>query len=371
MTKKATPASLGYRMPAEWEPHSATWLTWPHDGAHWPEIFDRIPPIWARIVKELIVGEDVHIAIHDETTDAVARRVLNEVGIVIDDTGRGTMHCAPTRSEDTHCVNLHRIPNNFPWMRDHGPIFLKNKEVGAYGHTPLLMTHWIYNAWGDQWAHDLDEKIPEALEKMTGIERVAVPMVLEGGSIDVNGCGTLLTTEHCLLNPNRNPGLTKAQIEEFLKQYLGISLILWLGEGIQGDDTSGHVDDLARFVGPHSVVTIVNDDPSDPDHAPLAENFRRLQSMKDQDGNPLEIITIHQPKPVMVGGKRIPASYANFYIGNECVLVPVWNDPSDDAAIGVLQKCFPTRRIVPIDSRDLTWGFGSFHCVTQQQPLYL
>jgi agmatine deiminase len=243
------------------------------------------------------------------------------------------------------------------------------------------MTDWIYNAWGNQWEHDLDDRVPEEIEKMNGMERVTIPMVLEGGSIDVNGLGSLLTTENCLLNPNRNPGFTKAQIEEHLKNYLGVTNILWLGEGIQGDDTSGHVDDLARFVGPRTVVTIINEDPNDPDYKPLQENLQRLQSMKDQDGNALEVITIQQPKPVLVSESRptkaphlenepfrIPASYANFYIANACVLLPVWNDPNDAKAIETLEKCFPDRRIVPIDSRDLTWGFGSFHCVTQQQP---
>jgi agmatine deiminase len=354
MTK--TPAELGYRMPAEWEPHEATWLTWPHDERHWPGLFDRIPAVWATMVKELETGEDVHIFIHDDATEKVATKAMKEAGV----SGKR--------------VHLHRAPNEFSWARDHGPIFLKN----AKGER--LITDWIFNGWGGQWDVPNDDKLPREAAKITKIPCTEINMVLEGGSIDVNGKGTLLTTEDCLLNPNRNPTLTKEQVEERLKNYLGVKKILWLGEWIQGDDTSGHVDDLTRFVGPSTVVTIINDDPKDPDYAPLAENLERLKTMTDQDGKPLEIITINQPKPVLVHETptlasheegepfRIPASYANFYIANSVILLPVWNDPNDAKAIATLQKCFPDRRIVPIDSRDLTWGFGSFHCVTQQMP---
>ncbi len=344
-------------MPAEWEPHAGTILTWPHDERHWPGFFEQVPQIWARMVKELEVGEDVHIITHTEETENSAKAEMKKAGV---------------KGERVH---LHRIPSNFPWVRDHGPIIVKNTEGER------LFLDWTFNAHGNQWQHDKDDFIPTALAKELNIQSRHVPMVLEGGSIDVNGLGTLITTENCLLNPNRNPDLTKEQIEENLKRELGITKILWLGEGIQGDDTSGHVDDLTRFVGPKTVVTIVSDDPSDPDYAPLQENLRRLNAMTDQDDQPLEIITITQPKPVYVTEHsptkaahvegepfRIPASYANFYIGNECVLLPVWNDPNDQKAIDTLQKCFPTRRIVPIDSRILTWGFGSFHCVTQQLP---
>jgi agmatine deiminase len=351
-----TPAALGYRMPAEWEPHEATWLTWPHDERHFPRRFAPIPGVWARIVKELEVGEDVHIFIHDDETQLTAILAMREAGVV------GTR------------VHLHRAPNNFSWARDHGPIFVKNPAGDR------LILDWKYNAWGRQWEYDLDDELPKEAAKITGIPFRDIDMVLEGGSIDVNGKGTLLTTENCLLNPNRNPDLTKAQIEQYLKDCLGVTNILWLGEGIMGDDTSGHVDDLTRFVGPRTVVTIIAGDPSDPDYIPLQENLNRLHSMTDQDGEPLDIRVIEQPKPVLIHEKaskakenakegfRIPASYANFYIGNEAVLLPVFGDPNDQKAVDVLQKCFPDRRIVPIDSKDLTWGFGSFHCVTQQMP---
>ena len=358
ISENQTQAQQGYRMPAEWEPHEATILTWPHDKRHWPGLFDQVPAIWARMVKELEVGEDVHVLIHDDETEAVATREMKKINVQGDR------------------VHLHRIPNNFSWVRDHGPIVVKNMKGDR------LFLDWSYNAWGGQWEYELDDAVPTLLARQLGQPLLEVQMVLEGGSIDVNGCGSLLTTENCLLNPNRNPGFTKERIEQYLKDHLGVRNILWLGEGIAGDDTSGHVDDLTRFVGPRTVVTIVNHDPNDPDFAPLQENLRRLQTMTDQDGQSLEIITIAQPKSVLIHGHapskaahqtgkgfRIPASYANFYIANECVLIPVWNDPNDNAAVETLKECFPTRRIVPIDSRVLTWGWGSFHCVTQQIPI--
>ncbi len=344
-------------MPAEWEPHQGTLLTWPHDEAHWPGLFKYIPAIWARMTKELEVGEEVHIVTHDEALEREIKQELKKIKVQGDR------------------IFFHRIPSNFAWVRDHGPIIVKN------GQEKRKFLHWRFNAHGNQWQHDRDNRIPSLLAAEMGMPSENIDMVLEGGSIDVNGQGTLLTTEDCLLNPNRNPGMTKEQIEKTLQHNLGVTNILWLGKGIAGDDTNGHVDDLTRFVGPKTVVTIINDDPSDRDFVPLQENLTRLKTMKDQDGNGLEIITIKQPKPVYVSehaptkaivsekeGFRIPASYANFYIANECVLLPVWNDPHDQAAIDTLQRCFPTRRIVPIDSRILTWGFGSFHCATQQMP---
>lgn len=353
-----TPAALGYRMPAEWEPHEATIITWPHDERHWPGVFDQVPAIWARMVKEIETGEDVHLIIHDDATEQSARAEMKKAKVQGDR------------------VRLHRMPNNFSWVRDNGPIVIKNQK------SECLFLDWKYNAWGDQWPHDLDDLIPTLLARELGQQSLDVPMVLEGGSIDVNGHGTLITTENCLLNPNRNPYFTKDQIERRLKDHLGVRHILWLGEGIKGDDTSGHVDDLTRFVAPSTVVTIINENPDDPDHAPLQENFRRLKTMTDQDGRLLTVMPIVQPKPVLVqeqslkvtqseqeAGFRIPASYANFYIANECVLLPIWDDPQDAAAADVLRRCFPDRRIVPINSSILTWGFGSFHCVTQQIPL--
>lgn len=335
---------MNFRMPAEWEPHQGTLLTWPHDEAHWPGLFEHIPPIWARMTKELEVGEEVHIVTHNEVLELEIKQELKKAKVQGDR------------------VFFHRIPSNFAWARDHGPIVVKN-EAGE-----RLLLDWKFNAHGNDWAYDQDDAIPRLLGEDMNMRTKQVDMVLEGGSIDVNGLGTLLTTEDCLLNPNRNPELTKDDIEKILKDNLGVTNVLWLGKGIVGDDTSGHIDDLTRFVGPKTVVTIITDDPSDQDYAPLQENLARLQTMKDQDGNALEVITLTQPMPTFVQGVRIPASYANFYIANECVLLPVWNDSHDAEAIATLQRCFPSRRIVPIDSTKLTWGLGSFHCVTQQIP---
>jgi agmatine deiminase len=358
-----TPSELGYRMPAEWEPHQGTILTWPHspnrDGnhPHWPGLYETVPSIWANMVKELEQGEEVHIVIHDNETEEVAKAEMKK---------------AKVRGDRVH---LHRIPNEFAWARDHGPIVVKNAEGKK------LFLDWGFNAWGGQWEYELDDQIPTKLAKDMGIQSMIIPMILEGGSIDVNGKGTLMTTEDCLLNPNRNPDLNKEQIEQMLKDHLGLKKILWLGKGIMGDDTSGHVDDLTRFVGPSTVLTIINEHKEDPDYEALDDNLRRLKTMTDQDGTPLTVLTMPQPQPVLIDraptkgefspgkGFRIPASYANFYIANDCVLLPVWDDPNDEKAVQILQKCFTNRRIIPIDSRVLTWGWGSFHCVTQQIPL--
>jgi agmatine deiminase len=345
-TSPKTLKNIGYHMPAEWEPHAATWLTWPHaeSEAHWPGKLDITPSVWARMVKELEVGEDVHILIHNEKTKRIAQSAMDSVGV------KGKR------------VHLHDAPSNFSWTRDHGPIFVRDTA----GDT--VLTHWEFNGCGKKWDFNRDRLVPKAVQKITGFDRIEVPMVLEGGSIDVNGKGTLLTTEGCLLHKNRNPKFSKKQIEGYLKQYLGVSHILWLGKGIAGDDTDGHVDDLTRFIGPRTVVTMIEGDPKDVNYEPLQENLRRLQSMTDQDGCLLEIITIPLPYPVMWDGVRLPGSYANFYVANSVVLLPVFSDPHDAEAIAVLQKAFPTRRIAAIDSSDLVHGWGSFHCVTQQQP---
>lgn len=285
------------------------------------------------MVKELEVGEDVYIVTHNEVVEKNIKAELKKAEVKGDR------------------VFFQRIPSNFAWARDHGPIVVKNEK----GERMFL--DWTFNAHGNDWAYNLDDQIPSLLAQAMNIPSKKIDMVLEGGSIDVNGCGTLLTTEDCLLNPNRNPEMSKEAIEACLMSELGVQKILWLGRGIAGDDTSGHVDDLTRFVGPKTVVTIVSNDPQDKDYAPLQENLKRLTMMKDQDGNPLEILKIIQPKPVYVSehaptkakvtekeGFRIPASYANFYIGNACVLFPVWNDPADAQAIATIQTCFPTRR---------------------------
>ncbi len=343
----ATPAELGYRMPAEWEPHQATWLSWPHKEESWPGIIDRIWPVYARFVAELARGETVHININDAAMAEQARAFLAEAGATGD-------------------IRLHEFPTNDAWCRDHGAIFVVRDTPNG---RELAATDWEFNAWGNKYPpYDLDNQIPARMAEYLGVPRFCGGMVLEGGSIDVDGNGLLLTSEQCLLNPNRNPHLDRATIEQRLRDMLGVHSILWLGEGIVGDDTDGHIDDIARFVAPSVVVAVVEEDPSDENYHVLQDNLRRLQLMRDTAGKPLTIITIPMPPPIVFQGQRLPASYANFYIANHAVIVPTFNHPNDVRACEVLQRCFPTRRVVGIDATDVIWGLGSWHCLSQQVP---
>jgi agmatine deiminase len=340
-----SPAELGFRMPAEWEPHAATWLSWPHKQASWPGNFARSPPLWVEMVRALVRGEDVHILVNDAAPAARVWAQLAAAAVPL------------TR------VRLHEVPTDDAWVRDHGPIFLT--RGGGTGE----LAHWRYNAWGGKYPPwDQDDRVPRAVAQLLGVPAFSPPMVLEGGSIDVDGCGTLLTTEACLLNPNRNPQLGRGEIEQNLCDYLGVRRVLWLGDGIVGDDTDGHVDDLARFVAPGVAVTVCEDDPGDDNYARLRDNLRRLQSMRDAAGTPLRIVELPMPEPVSYEGTRLPASYANFYIGNAAVLVPVFGSRRDAEALATLRSLFPGRQIVPLNAVDLVWGLGAFHCVTQQQP---
>lgn len=341
------PRELGYHMPAEFEPHEATWFAWPHKEASWPGRIKAIPPIWIQMIKPLHVHEKVHICVNDQAMEDLVMAMLKR-----HDIGKNFF--------------LHRFPTNDAWVRDHNAIFL-TRDVN--GKKELAATDWIYNAWGRKYGPwDLDDVIPQRVAKFLNIPCFEPGIVLEGGSIDVNGRGTLLTTEQCLLNENRNPHLSKQEIEDYLKNYLGVSNVLWLGEGIVGDDTDGHIDDIARFVNPTTVVAVVEEDPQDENFKLLQDNLRRLQSMKDQDGRPLTIVTLPMPGPVVYEDQRLPASYANFYIANGVVLVPTYRYVNDQKAIDILKKCFSSRRIVGIDATELVWGLGAFHCVTQQQP---
>lgn len=343
--RPGSPAALGYRMPAEWERHAATWLSWPHKEASWPGKLARIPPLWVEMVRALVAGEDVDILVNAAAPAAQVRAQLADAGV------------PPARAR------LHEVPTDDAWIRDHGPTFI-TRGVGE-----LALVDWQYNAWGGKYPPwEQDDQVPAAIARILGVESFAPGMVLEGGSIDVDGRGTLLTTEACLLNPNRNPRLGRAAIEQALSDYLGVRRVLWLGDGIVGDDTDGHVDDLARFVAPGVVVAAVEDDPRDENHALLHDNFRRLQSMRDVTGGALRVVTLPMPEPVTYDGARLPASYANFYIGNAVVLVPVFGGRRDAIALDTLQSVFPTRRMVGINAADLVWGLGAFHCVTQQQP---
>jgi agmatine deiminase len=342
------PAALGYRMPPEWAPHRGTWLSWPHRESSWPGKLEPVPLVFAEMIRRLVPHEEVHVNVADHAMEAGARAVLRRAGVATDR------------------VFFHHFPTNDAWCRDHGPIFVE-RTVG--GRSEQAIVDWGYNAWGGKYPpFDLDDVIPTRVGQEFGIPVFHPGIVLEGGSIDVNGAGTLLTTESCLLNPNRNPSLTRAQIEGYLRDYLGVSKILWLGDGIEGDDTDGHVDDLTRFVDPTTVVTVVEPDPADPNHRPLAENLKRLRGMTDQAGRPFRVVELPMPPRLEYDGQRLPASYANFYIANGVVLLPGYDRKTDEVARTTLQPLFPGREVVVIDSTDLVWGLGSFHCVTQQWP---
>ena len=342
-----TPAALGYRMPAEWEPHEATWLSWPRpDGISFPDCYERIVPTLAAMVHALAGSEKVNINVCDADHEALVRG-----------------HLAEAEAKSEHVTFFH-IPTNEPWCRDHGPIYLTRDAEPR-----LAIVDWDYNAWG--WKYppfDFDDVVPARIAEQQGLPIYFPKMVLEGGSIDVNGAGSLLTTKSCLLNPNRNPDLAQKDIEQRLRDYLGVSQILWLGDGIEGDDTDGHVDDLTRFVSRTSVVTVVEEDENDSNHEPLRANLEALREMDAEDGTPLAVHTLPMPHKIVRDGQRLPASYANFYIGNSVVLLPVFADTHDKWACAVLEKAFPERKIVPIDCRELIWGLGAFHCLTQQQP---
>jgi agmatine deiminase len=347
-TTNPTPRELGYHMPAEWEPHEATWLSWPHKEASWPGAFEPVPAVFVEIVKHLTPSELVRINVADEDFAARVRNLLKQGGVNLDR------------------VRFHLNPTNDAWCRDHGPIYVV-RDVN--GERERAINDWGYNAWGNKYPpYDLDDVVPTRIAAEMGETLFQPGIVMEGGSLDVNGRGTLLTTEACLLNPNRNPQLNRRQIEQYLTDYLGVTNILWLGDGIAGDDTDGHVDDLTRFVSPDTVVTVIEDDPADENYEPLKENYERLLRMTDQDGRPFRVIKLPMPRAAYLDGQRLPMSYANFYIANEAVLVPTYRDPNDAAACEVLQGCFPDRRVVGIDCTHLIWGLGSIHCVTQQQP---
>jgi len=349
-----TPAALGYRMPAEWEPHTATWLSWPRrEGISFPDSFDCVMPALRAMVEALIESEQVCINICNGVHQAQAREVL--------------------RGLPMEQISFHLVPTNEPWCRDHGPIFLTRDldaqpATGRIRRDKLAVVDWDYNAWGNKYPpFDLDEVAPTRVAEILDVPVFYPGMILEGGAIDVNGAGALLTTESCLLNKNRNPSLSRDEIEQRLRDYLGVRDILWLGDGIAGDDTDGHIDDLARFVSEKTVVTAVEENRGDENYEPLQENLARLQAMKIND-RAIEVITLPMPKKIMREGLRMPATYANFYIANSCVLVPTFADPADEAALSILRESFPNRRVIGIDCRELIWGLGAFHCLTQQQP---
>ncbi len=339
-------------MPAEWEPHLATYLAWPHNVDTWPGKFEVIPPACAKLAAALAEFEPIRILVRPEaeieTVRAMVRGALSDPALIAR-------------------VELLVVSTNDSWIRDYGPMFV-NRAAPGPGPRQIALD-WDFNSWGGKYgACDLDDASPRRLAERYGFEVVAPGIILEGGSIDVNGAGTLLTTESCLLNPNRNPALGRAAIEDYLKTYLGVAQVLWLGDGIAGDDTDGHVDDLARFVRRDTIVTAVEDDPADANFKPLADSLARLRAMRDRGGRPFRIETLPMPRPVTYDGARLPASYANFYIANGGILMPAFGCPEDEAAGAALARLFPGRRVAAIPSADLVWGLGAVHCLTRQHP---
>lgn len=357
----STPRSLGYRMPAEWYPHAGTWIAWPHNPKDWPGKFQPIPWVYAEIVRHLARVEDVHILANDAAAERRAKSILARNGVQI------------------ARVHFHLWPTNRIWLRDSGPIFVRqNKSSGK--HVPVAVTNWKFNAWAkyDDWQRDneIPGRVAKTLKVAEWKPEVLLTdgkkhrVVLEGGSIDVNGAGVLLTTEECLLSDvqQRNPGLTRRQLEQCFQDYLGIEQVLWMNRGIAGDDTHGHVDDLARFVDETTIVTVTEKNNADENYESLAENLDRLKSARTLDGRVYRVAELPMPAPVVFDGQRLPASYANFYIANGLVLVPTFNDPNDRVALNTLASLFPQREIVGIHCVDFIWGLGALHCMTQQQP---
>ena len=353
-----TPRELGYRMPAEWEPHEATWLAWPHNPEDWPGKFQPIPWVYAEIVRLLALRERVHILVDDVKSQQRAEGILKRGGANLDQ------------------VSFHLWPTDRVWTRDSGPIFVRNDE-GRVG-----ITNWSFNAWAKYPDWHLDDQVPGRVAGLLGlpewrpkVELATGPrrFVLEGGSIDTNGEGVLLTTEECLLSEiqQRNPGVSLEQLEKAFHDYLGIDQVVWLNRGVAGDDTHGHVDDITRFVGPTTVVTTVEPNADDPNHEPLAENLARLRAARTPNGKQFTLVELPLPRPVVFRGQRLPASYANFYLANGLVLVPTFHDPNDRVALNIMAEVFPDREVIGIHCVDLIWGLGALHCMTQQQPAAL
>ncbi|MDI1322795.1 MAG: agmatine deiminase family protein [Algoriphagus sp.] len=342
-----TPAELGYYFPAEFAPHTSTWLSWPHKEESWPGKIETIFPRYAEFIKYVSMGERVNINVAGESMKIFAASHLEAAGV------------------DMNQISFHYFPTNDAWCRDHGPAFLINPNADV----KKVLVKWDYNAWGNKYPpHDLDNQIPILIAQKLGIPCFKPGIVMEGGSVEFNGKGTLLTSKACLLNENRNPQLNQAQIERFLQDYYGVNHILWVGDGIIGDDTDGHIDDITRFVNADTVVTVVEENKQDENHLILEENLEMLKQMRLENGKQLNIVELPMPSPVIWEDQRLPASYANFYIANHAVVVPTFRDKNDQKALDILTQCFPDRKVVGVDSTDIIWGLGSFHCLSQQEP---
>lgn len=344
---EVTPAELGYYFPAEFAPQESMWLSWPHKEASWPGKIDTIFEPYSQFIKEVAKGQKVNINVADEAMKSFALAHLEKAGA------------------DLSKVHFHFFPTNDAWCRDHGPAFVINPNAAQ----KKAIVKWNYNAWGDKYPpYDLDNQIPIRIAEELNLPCFKPGIVMEGGSVEFNGKGTLLTSTACLLNKNRNPHLNQAQIEKYLCGYYGVQNILWVGDGIIGDDTDGHIDDITRFVNEDTVVTVVEENKADENHEILAENLKLLQKMRIENGKQLNIVELPMPNPVIWEDQRLPASYANFYIANEVVVVPTFRDKNDQKALDILTGCFPERRVIGIDSTDIIWGLGSFHCLSQQEP---
>jgi agmatine deiminase len=336
----------GFHFPAEWHKHTATWLSWPHKMESWPGKIDLIYPKYCEFIKVVSEGELVRINVTDEEMMAFAKQQLMVAGV------------------DLKQIEFFEFPTNDAWCRDHGPAFLINPETKQ-----KVIIDWGYNAWGNKYPpFDLDDVIPTKIAKHFDLPVYHPGIVMEGGSVDFNGKGTVLTTTACLLNKNRNPHLNQQQIEEYLQKYYGVEQVLWLGDGIIGDDTDGHIDDITRFVNEDTVVTVVEENKNDENYHILQENLQSLKAMRLLNGKQLNIVELPMPEPVIYEDQRLPASYANFYIANSAVVMPTYRSKNDAKALDILQQCFPDRKVVGIDSTDIIWGLGSFHCLSQQEP---
>ncbi|MGV0923724.1 agmatine deiminase family protein [Empedobacter tilapiae] len=342
------PKDLGYRFPAEWEEHEATWLSWPHKEESWPDRIQLIYPAYAEFIAELSKGEKVRINVKDEEMKAFALSFIEKT------------------NADLSQVEFYFNETNDAWCRDHGPAFLLNKNNPD---NPKVIVDWGFNAWGGKYPpFENDDVVPTKIGAEFNLPVFNPGIIMEGGSVEFNGKDTLMTSKSCLLNENRNPEYSQEQIEEFLRNYYGVSQILWVEDGIVGDDTDGHIDDTIRFVNEDTVLTVVETDESDDNYELLQVNLRQLKEMKLEDGRSLNIIELPMPDAVYCEGERLPASYANFYIANKSVIVPTYRCAKDAIALDIIQKCFPNRKVVGIDSTDIIWGLGSFHCLSQQEP---
>jgi agmatine deiminase len=342
-----TPKQAGYYFPAEFATHRATWLSWPHKEASWPGKIPTIYPSYSKFVHELSMGEEVCINVKDAAMQASAVGHLELAGVNMDR------------------VRFFFHPTNDAWCRDHGPAFL----INPIAVQRKVIVDWNYNAWGNKYPpFELDDVIPTLVGKALNLPVYHPGIIMEGGSVEFNGAGTLLTSTCCLLNPNRNPQLSREQIETYLRDYYGVEQILWVNEGIVGDDTDGHIDDTVRFVNEDSVITVIEEDRADENYQLLQDNLAELKKMRLLNGKQLQIIELPMPEKVIYEDQRLPASYANFYIANESVIVPTFRSDRDERALRIIEECFPGRRVVGIDSTDIIWGLGSFHCLSQQEP---